>query len=90
MVSRRWILEELMWPHRMEAGQDMAQTEDYTEENVVDITIVVTGKAQVVVNGTTVNEDEEESENKVTMTMSREGDVLVSINGEDFLVEEHK
>ena len=60
----------------------MTDTE-LTDNNVIDITIVVTGAAQVLVNGEHV-EGDQESHNKLHIVMKEEGDVLVTINGEDF------
>lgn len=56
---------------------------DKSEENVVDITIVVTGNAQVLVNGEQV-EGTNESPNKLHIHFKDEGDVQVTVNGEDY------
>jgi uncharacterized protein YjfI (DUF2170 family) len=56
---------------------------DTTEENVIDITINVTGNAVVLVNGEVV-EGEEASHNKLHIVMKEEGDVKITVNGDDF------
>lgn len=77
----------VIWSEAMAEDKDI----DYTEQNIVDITINVSGNALVVLNGDTINEDDADPKNKVTLTLEHEGDVLVTVNGEDFMVEkEHR
>lgn len=62
---------------------------DYTEENIVDIVITITGDAAVVINDDMVTDNNEQpSKNIVRLHLEHEGDVLVTINGEDFMVGE--
>jgi len=61
----------------------MSEAPDTTEENVIDITIVVTGNAQVIVNGEHV-EGDEDSHNKLHIVMKSEGDVKITLDGDDF------
>jgi len=54
------------------------------EDNRIDITTVKTGNMTVILNGQAVDTGEGSTENKVTVTMQVEGDVAVTINGEDY------
>jgi hypothetical protein len=60
--------------------------DDYTEQNTVEINIVVLGDASVTLNDDPINE-KEGSKNKVKLTLTHENDVLVTVNGEDFHIE---
>src|SRR4029077_1630030 len=54
------------------------------EDNRIDITTVKTGNMTVILNGQAVDTGDGSTTNKVTVTMQVEGDVAVTINGEDY------
>ena len=62
---------------------------EYTESNIVDLKSIIVGNAQLIVNGDHIDGDPD-SPNKVIMTLHHEGDVLTTIDGEDFMVEEEE
>jgi N-acetylmuramoyl-L-alanine amidase/Putative peptidoglycan binding domain len=61
-----------------------------TGENVVDVAISVTGKAMVTLNGDVIDETVGHTANRIALTMEHEGDIVVTINGEDFQIEAQK
>ena len=69
------------------ADETDTDIETYSEENAVDITIVVTGNAHVIINGDPITEDVD-SPNKLHISMKHEGDILITVNGEDFQIED--
>jgi len=68
----------------------MSETIEYTEKNIVNITIEIEGEAAVFVNGDPIGEEGIDPKNIVSMTLDHDGDVLVTINGEDFHIEKQK
>jgi hypothetical protein len=62
----------------------MVEEVDLTENHIVDIHIHITGNALVLVNDDPINDGD--PKNKVTLTLEHEGDVMVTINGEDFQI----
>lgn len=58
-------------------------SEEYSEGNLIDIEVLVSGTAALIINDEFVAGDPQ-SKNKVTITLKKEGDVLVNVNGEDF------
>jgi hypothetical protein len=68
----------------------MTATDDYTEKNIVNITIAIEGEALVLINGERALDQPEgiDPKNIVNLTIDKEGDVLVTVNGEDFQYEE--
>lgn len=63
----------------------MSDQQEYSEDNVVDLAISTIGNAVVKVNGDIVGENDDETcKNKLIITIKKEGDVLVTVNGEDF------
>jgi len=63
----------------------MSESENYTETNDVEININVIGEAAVIINGQCVD-GEPTSKNQIILNLEHEGDVLVTVNGEDFMV----
>lgn len=63
------------------------QPEWPTGDNVVDIVITVTGEAQVTLNGDPIGDAANvDVANRVALTLAHEGDIIVTINGEDFQI----
>ena len=63
----------------------MSDEQEYTEENIVDLAISSIGNVVVKVNGDIVGENDDEScENQLIITIKKQGDVLFTVNGEDF------
>jgi hypothetical protein len=58
---------------------------DYTETNIIDIACAVTNDCRVSINGEHII-GEEQSKNHLKMELRYEGDVAVTVNGEDFHV----
>ena len=64
----------------------MAEEQDYSGNNATEVNIMVVGDVSVTLNGDPIN-DIIGSKNKIKLTLEHEGDVLVTVNGEDFQVE---
>ena len=63
----------------------MSDEQQYTEENIVDLAISSIGNVVVKVNGDIVGEnDDEDCKNQLIITIKKQGDVLFTVNGEDF------
>ena len=63
----------------------MSDEQEYTEENIVDLAISSIGNVVVKVNGDIVGEnDDEDCKNQLIITIKKQGDVLFTVNGEDF------
>jgi N-acetylmuramoyl-L-alanine amidase len=67
-----------------EPGPEPEPPPEVTGENVVDVAITVTGQPQVVLNGEIIRDGD--PANRAVMTLSYEGDVVVTVDGEDFQV----
>ena len=57
-------------------------------ENVVDVALTIQGNVLVTINGDPVNEVTGTAPNRLALTLEDEGDVLVTVDGEDFQVHE--
>jgi hypothetical protein len=56
---------------------------EMTGDNVVDVKFEITGDALVVINGEPINETAT-AKNKLELTLAQVGDIVVTIDGEDF------
>jgi len=65
--------------------------DDYTEKNIVSITIEIQGNAVVLVNGEPLGEEgNDPTKNLVSLGIDCDNYVLITINGEDFHIEPEK
>ena len=63
----------------------MSDEQEYSEDNIVDLAISTIGNVVVKVNGDIIGENDDEAcENKLIITIKKQGDVLFTVNGEDF------
>lgn len=63
--------------------QDDRESKEFTEDNDVQIDTTIIGDCALVINGDVVDGNPD-SKNKVRMKLEIEGDVLVTLNGEDY------